>query len=153
MVPKTITQRSCQTKSAFHVKDCRAYARSGNSKRCLFEQKSVVSYLDAALPKTCVFHHSPNEGKRHINYINRLKQLGTKFGWPDLEIFIDARSSLTDRPEVIFIELKLKRGALNNNQKFIRDKIQGAGFLWALCRSIEDVHDVLAAHVQLRAGL
>ena len=116
-------------------------------------QKSVVSYLDAALPKTCVFHHSPNEGKRHINYINRLKHLGTKFGWPDLEIFVDARSSLTDRPEVIFIELKLKRGALNGNQKTIRDKIQDAGFFWALCRSIEDVHNVLAAHVRLRAGL
>ena len=36
-------------------------------------QKLVVDWLDASLPKGCFYHHSPNEGKRHVNYMVKMK--------------------------------------------------------------------------------
>ena len=69
-------------------------------------QYQVVTYLDVSLPNNCVYHHSPNEGKRHINYINRLKKLGTKYGWPDLEIFVPMTDTKSGMNEALFIELK-----------------------------------------------
>ena len=101
-------------------------------------QYQVVTYLDVSLPNNCVYHHSPNEGKRHINYINRLKKLGTKYGWPDLEIFVPMTDTKSGMNEALFIELKTKRGSPNENQRRMRDALVDAGFKWALCRSVDD---------------
>lgn len=113
-------------------------------------QRQVSSWLDVALPDGCVFHHSPNEGKRHINYINRLKQMGTKYGWPDLELFCPSTATKSGHNEAIFIELKAKRGVMNENQRRMRDQIIEAGFAWALCKSIEDVTEFLTPLVKLK---
>ena len=113
-------------------------------------QRQVVSWLDVALPPGCVYHHSPNEGRRHINYINRLKQMGTKYGWPDLELFCPSTATKSGHNEAIFIELKAKRGVMNENQRRMRDQIIEAGFAWALCKSIEDVTEFLAPLVKLK---
>ena len=51
-------------------------------------QTYVVHWLQMALPLGSVWHHSPNEGKRHVAYKIRLKKLGMAAGWPDLEIFV-----------------------------------------------------------------
>lgn len=113
-------------------------------------QRQVVAFLDAALPPGCVYHHSPNEGKRHISYINRLKKMGTKYGWPDLELFCPADTTQSGQNEAIFIELKAKRGVMNENQRRMRDQIIGAGFPWALCKSLDDVEAFLKPLVRLR---
>jgi len=113
-------------------------------------QRQVSSWLDVALPDGCVFHHSPNEGKRHINYINRLKQMGTKYGWPDLELFCPSTATKSGNNEAIFIELKAKKGVMNENQRRMRDQIIEAGFSWALCKSIEDVTEFLTPLVKLK---
>lgn len=113
-------------------------------------QRQVVAFLDAALPPGCVYHHSPNEGKRHISYINRLKKMGTKYGWPDLELFCPADATSSGQNEAIFIELKAKRGVMNENQRRMRDQIIGAGFPWALCKSLDDVEAFLKPLVRLR---
>jgi hypothetical protein len=110
----------------------------------------VADWLDVALPDGCVFHHSPNEGKRHINYINRLKQMGTKYGWPDLELFCPSTATKSGHNEAIFIELKAKKGVMNENQRRMRDQIIEAGFAWALCKSIEDVTEFLTPLVKLK---
>ena len=113
-------------------------------------QRQVASWLDVALPPGCVYHHSPNEGKRHINYINRLKKMGTKYGWPDLELFCPSTATKSGNNEAIFIELKAKRGVMNENQRRMRDQILDAGFAWALCKSIEDVTEFLTPLVKLK---
>ena len=113
-------------------------------------QRQVASWLDVALPDGCVYHHSPNEGKRHINYINRLKKMGTKYGWPDLELFCPSTATKSGNNEAIFIELKAKRGVMNENQRRMRDQILDAGFAWALCKSIEDVTEFLTPLVKLK---
>lgn len=113
-------------------------------------QRQVVSFLDYALPDGCVYHHSPNEGKRHVSYINRLKKMGTKYGWPDLELFCPGSCTVSGKNEAIFIELKARRGYLNENQKIVRAQIEAAGFPWALCKSMEDVYLFLKPIVKLR---
>ena len=113
-------------------------------------QRQVASWLDVALPDGCVYHHSPNEGKRHISYINRLKKMGTKYGWPDLELFCPGSVTKSGNNEAIFIELKAQRGVMNENQRRMRDQIIQAGFAWALCKSIEDVTAFLTPLVKLK---
>ena len=106
-------------------------------------QRQVASWLDVALPDGCVYHHSPNEGRRHINYINRLKKMGTKYGWPDLELFCPGTATKSGNNEA-------KRGVMNENQRRMRDQIIEAGFAWALCKSIEDVTEFLTPLVKLK---
>ena len=36
----------------------------------------VVDWLDAALPRGAIYHHSPNEGRRHVNYHVKMKAMG-----------------------------------------------------------------------------
>ena len=49
-------------------------------------QELIVEWLSAALPADSVFHHSPNEGKRHVAFKQKLATMGTRWGWPDLEL-------------------------------------------------------------------
>ena len=114
-------------------------------------QKDVAAFLEYALPAGCVFHHSPNEGKRHVSYINRLKKMGTKYGWPDLELFCPSDCTASGTNEAIFIELKAKKGRMNENQRRMRDQIIEAGFPWAVCKSVEEVYLFLRPLVKLRA--
>ena len=59
-------------------------------------------------------------------------------------------TSLYGQNEAIFIELKAKRGVMNENQRRMRDQIIGAGFPWALCKSLDDVEAFLKPLVRLR---
>lgn len=113
-------------------------------------QADVAAFLEYALPSGCIFHHSPNEGRRHVSYLNRLKKMGTKYGWPDLELFCPANCTSSGYNEAIFIELKGPKGRMNENQRRMRDQIIEAGFAWALCKSIEDVYLFLKPKLKLQ---
>lgn len=116
-------------------------------------QRQVVDWLQLALPPGCVFHHSPNEGTRHVAFKQKLKRLGTRFGWPDLEIFVPGDQAHGGVSCAIFIELKRpKGGSLSANQKQIRDELEEAGCHWYLARSVDQVAEALDTHVQLRAS-
>ena len=117
-------------------------------------QKQVVQWLNLALPPGCVFHHSPNEGRRHVAFKNKLKQMGTQYGWPDLEIFVPGDVAVHGMSTSIFIELKRYRGGkLNANQEEMKARLLLAGCHWGLARSIEQVHEILEPLVRLRAGV
>ena len=114
-------------------------------------QKQVVDWLQLALPPGCVFHHSPNEGNRHVAFKQKLKRQGTRFGWPDLEIFVPGDQAIAGVSCSIFIELKRpKGGTLSANQKQVRDELLEAGCHWGLARSVEQVRDILEPLVNLR---
>jgi len=117
-------------------------------------QKQVVNWLHVALPEGCVFHHSPNEGTRHVAFKRKLKLMGTKFGWPDLEIFVPADQSRVGISTSIFIELKrLKGGKLTPNQEEMKARLLLAGCHWGLARSLKQVHEILDPIVKLKAGV
>jgi len=113
-------------------------------------QRQVILMLKKSLPIGTLYHHSPNEGVRKVQFKMKLKSMGTRFGWPDLEIFAPAHETITSKNETLFIELKLAKGKLSPNQVSIRDSIISAGFPWALCRSVEEVETFLGEHIKLR---
>jgi len=114
-------------------------------------QKLVAEYLTLALPDGSVFHHSPNEGTRHVSFKMKLKSFGTRSGWPDLEIFCPSV-----RP--IFIELKRPdqkgraKGVLSHNQRLLKEQFENLGVHWAMCKSLDDVVNFLSPLVRLKGG-
>ena len=113
-------------------------------------QRQVILMLKKSLPIGTLYHHSPNEGVRKVQFKMKLKSMGTRFGWPDLEIFAPAHETITSKNETLFIELKLAKGKLSPNQVSIRDSLVSAGFPWALCRSVEEVETFLNKYIKLR---
>jgi hypothetical protein len=89
-----------------------------------------------------------------VAFKQKLKQMGTKFGWPDLEIFVPADESKVGISTSVFIELKrIKGGKLTPNQEEMRSRLLLAGCHWGLARSVEQVRDILEPIVKLRAGI
>ena len=113
-------------------------------------QRQVILMLKKSLPIGTLYHHSPNEGVRKVQFKMKLKSMGTRFGWPDLEIFAPAHETIIHKNATLFIELKLAKGKLSPNQVSIRDSLISAGFPWALCRSVEEVETFLGEHIKLR---
>ena len=113
-------------------------------------QRQVILMLKNRLLSNTLYHHSPNEGMRKVQFKMKLKSMGTRFGWPDLEIFAPAHETVSSKNETLFIELKLAKGKLSPNQVSIRDSLISAGFPWALCRSVEEVETFLNKYIKLR---
>ena len=114
-------------------------------------QKLVVQWLDAALPKGCFFHHSPNEGKRHISYNVKLKTLGMKTGFPDLCLFVPRRYFWDGLPCPIFIELKKpKGGRITDSQKVIQQQLLDTGAAVATVNSLSKVKMFLSNLIEIK---
>ena len=94
-------------------------------------QKTVVKWLLLQLSPGVVFHHSPNEGKRHVNFKVKLKAMGMRAGWPDLEFMIGGLA--------FFIEMKLIGKKLNDNQIETHRVLRAAGCPVATCHSLDEV--------------
>jgi hypothetical protein len=113
--------------------------------------KIVSQWLGHALPAGSVFHHSPNEGKRHVAYNARLKALGMRSGWPDIEIFVRQQFFWDGVPQPIFIELKApKRGTLSANQKAVQEELKGCDCLVVTVNKLAKVRAFLSMHIELR---
>lgn len=94
----------------------------------------VLAWLRTCAPDVLV-HHSPNEGRRTRWEGQRMQALGTRAGWPDLELLYQG--------ELAFIELKAEGGRLTDRQQQCIADIEAAGHLVAVCRSLQDVVDLL----------
>ena len=98
-------------------------------------QRAVARYLDLALPKDAVWHHSPNGGARSKAEAGIFKAMGTRAGWPDIEIVWRGR--------VFFIELKTDKAVLSDNQKGRHVELINAGSWVEICRSVDAVEQIL----------
>ena len=49
--------------------------------------------------------------------------MGTKYGWPDLELFCPAKCTSSGHNEVVFIELKGPKGRMNESQALLAVKV------------------------------
>lgn len=109
-------------------------------------QIAVADYLAIALPDRMgvVWFHVPNGGRRNKREAGRLKRMGVKAGVPDF-CFIT-------RPP-FFIELKAEKGRLSEDQKDMIGKLRNAGAQTYICRSIEDVQNVLTGQGVELAGM
>jgi hypothetical protein len=100
-------------------------------------QIQVCSYLDLVLPKNSIYHHSANEGAGNkVQFYRKLKRMGFKAGWPDLEI-------VTPGKPAIFLELKREGNYPTVHQKEIHTRLKEAGAEVFVCKSLRDVHEAL----------
>ena len=121
-------------------------------------QALIVRWLEVALPADSVFHHSPNEGRRHVAFKRKLAVMGTRWGWPDLEVFVPPSGfHVPEDWAPLFLEVKAKKGRTTENQREIHKQLKLCACRVAEVRSIEEVEAFLAPLVRLetrgRAGL
>jgi len=121
-------------------------------------QELIVEWLSAALPADSVFHHSPNEGKRHVAFKQKLATMGTRWGWPDLEVFVPPSGfHVPEDWAPLFLEVKTSKGRATENQRKIQKRLKFCACRVAEVRSIREVEAFLAPLVRLetrgRAGL
>lgn len=108
-------------------------------------QKSVVQFLDLALPEDAVYFAVPNGEKRAVHTAQRLKAAGVKAGVPDLCIVYQGRA--------IFVELKTASGRPSKAQQAMEDALGRAGAGVWLCRTLDGLQTALRAEgVPLRAA-
>lgn len=113
--------------------------------------KHVVQWFEEALPDNAVWHHSPNEGLRHVAFKRRLKSMGMALGWPDLEVFVPKEGWIHPLEKAgIFIELKANKGRLTENQKAIQRCLRMAGEHVETCWTLQEVKLWLGSMLKLR---
>ena len=106
---------------------------------------SVAQYLilalDPKIPWTTIGHGGGGAVRGAI-----LKAMGVKPGWPDIMIFV--------LPRPIFLELKSKKGSTSPAQLAIHHLLRSRGAATYVCRSVEEVIDVLTLEgLPLRAKI
>ena len=92
---------------------------------------AVAQYLKLCLKRGVVWCHVPNGEKRDIRFAAKLKKMGTKAGWPDLQLFYEGKA--------YFIELKAQKGQLSQSQKQVIGSLRDQGFEVKICRSLDEV--------------
>lgn len=87
-------------------------------------QQQIVIYLDEK-QKYYQFRywHTPNEGKRKVWYLKKLKNMGMKSGVPDLILEFS-------QSKFVYLEIKMPKGRLSNAQKLwkVNSEILGTPF-------------------------
>ena len=116
-------------------------------------QKLIAKWLDAALPEKSLWHHSPNEGKRHVAYTKRLIDLGMKPGFPDIEIFVHQQFWWDGIASPIFVEVKAPgKGRLTDKQKQIQDQLLELGCAVATIDKLSQLKFFLGNMIELRSN-
>jgi hypothetical protein len=111
----------------------------------------IVVWLKEALPPDAILHHSPNEGKRHVNFKAKLKRLGCKWGWPDIEIFVPLRYWRAEtQPAGLFLEVKSAAGKVSIEQAARHVELLAAGQHVAVVKNLGQVRNFLHPLIALR---
>jgi len=87
-------------------------------------QQQIVLYLeDKKLYYQFRYWHTPNEGKRKVWYLKKLKKMGMKSGVPDLILEFP-------QSKFVYCEIKMPKGRLSNAQKLwkVNSEILGTPF-------------------------
>ena len=101
-------------------------------------QKHVIKWLEIVLPQPHLIHHSPNEGRHHVNYRHKQKLMGVVPGFPDIMIMLPDTMPL-------FIELKQPKNYPTEQQRIVGEQLINMGYDYAVCRSITEVKAFLTA--------
>jgi|TARA_S200002703_G_scaffold34802_1_gene30107 hypothetical protein len=87
-------------------------------------QQQIVLYLEhKKLYYQFRYWHTPNEGKRKVWYLKKLKNMGMKSGVPDLILEFS-------QSKFVYLEIKMPKGRLSNAQKLwkVNSEILGTPF-------------------------
>ena len=93
----------------------------------------------------------PNGGARHVITGARLKREGVTAGMPDL-MLCSVRSNIIEGSQTdcggLFIEVKTRKGRLQDNQKNMIERLRKEDYVVAVCRSVEEIIDAVASYLQ-----
>lgn len=100
--------------------------------------RAILDLLELALPGDAIYHHSPNEldmaGPEAARQIAKARKLGTKAGWPDIEIIWQSRA--------FFLEIKAD-SRQSDAQKDIQRDLARAGAPYVVVRSVTEAEAAL----------
>lgn len=106
-----------------------------------------IQYFNFQYSSKLILHHSPNENPRGlsnvqaINYNRRMKQYGCIKGFPDLYIFNPSNQ------KSIFIELKVGKNKLTDNQQAFFARVNQYQECAFLCYTLEQFVNVIETHI------
>lgn len=89
-----------------------------------------------------LYHHSPNEAKRDLKMGDKLKKMGMRAGWPDLEIMHPSNGY-----HGLFIEFKSDGGRLSKEQKTILAELERQGYKVAVIKDIDEFISVVDEYI------
>lgn len=99
------------------------------------EEQEMLTLCDWLRVQGVLFHHSPNEGQRKVQYIRKLLRLGLQPGFPDL-LILDP-TPIGDWCGVA-IELKRRRdGVVSRSQHTWLKDLEQRGWYATVCRGAE----------------
>lgn len=117
------------------------------------EQRKLVAYTTAQYPKL-LFTHIPNgearpkkvgrNGKVYCPSGARLKAMGTRKSWPDVQ-FAEARGGYFG----LYIEMKAEKGKVDPGQKNLLADLAERGYKTAVARSFESAKAVLDEYMAM----
>ena len=108
--------------------------------------------LPLILPPGSLWHHSPNEGQRKVQYRAKLTRMGMCPGWPDLQLVVPFSHYLNGQREVdIYIELKAPKGRVSKVQQKVIDRLKASHRHVEVCRSLDEVQQFLGSIIRLRS--
>lgn len=100
------------------------------------EHLQVAQYLRY---KGVVFNHSPNEGRREVQYTHQLKQMGMRPGFPDFFIY-EARGKYHG----LAIELKRRKGGtVSPAQKQVLAELNERGYRAEVARGFDEAREII----------
>lgn len=115
------------------------------------DQATVVRWWGLQFPHLeKLLVHIPNGQNIGARRGARLRSMGLRAGYPDLQLCmpkIDTQGAL--RPG-LFVEMKTQRGRLSTEQKEVKELLESQGYLVEVCRSSEEAIEVIKSYVALK---
>ena len=106
----------------------------------------VAGFLDSCLGEGTFWHHSPNEGRHHVNWRAKLAKMGVRGGFPDIIVL--------HRGMAFLIELKSRTGRPSPKQSEVMAQLERAGCPVGMARTVSQVAELLEKwNVPLRMNL
>lgn len=106
-------------------------------------QANCVTWMRLQYPREFAFlHHSPNGGKRNAREGARFKGMGTKAGFPDLQLCLPRRGY-----HGLFIEMKTATGQQTASQKQWQEMLTQEGYAYIVCRSFEQFRNIINHYI------
>ena len=106
-------------------------------------QEQCVKWFELQYPKLkWLLHHSPNGGRRTTIEGQRFKRMGTRAGFPDLQLCFPNRKF-----HGLFIELKSKKGQQRPTQKLMQGLLEEVGYKYELVRDFYSFVDCIRRYL------
>lgn len=91
----------------------------------------------------------PNGGHRHVAVAKKLKEEGVKSGVPDLFLAVPTFGYLVDVGYGLFIEMKVGKNKLTENQEWWFKSLREQGYRCEVCYSFEEARNVICDYLKI----